>query len=90
MNQQRTIDTYTGKRFNRPNGLILGPNDDIIISDRGTHQLIVFGSDLEFRHVIGHKGSGNGEFSWPNGLYIDKAGFNMWLIVKIIGFKSYD
>ena len=75
MNRQRTIDTFAGKRFSRPCGLALGPNDEIVISDRSLHQLIVFGSDLQFHQVIGHKGSGNGEFSWPHGLYIDEAGF---------------
>ena len=75
MNRQRTIDTFAGKRFSRPCGLALGPNDEIVISDRSLHQLIVFGSDLQFHQVIGHKGSGNGEFSWPCGLYIDEAGF---------------
>ena len=72
---QRKVDTYGGKRFNRPCGLALGPNDEIVVSDRGNNQLIVFDSNLEFLHVIGHRGSGNGEFNWPGGLCIDADGF---------------
>ena len=75
LNHQRTVEAYGGKRFNKPCGLALGPNDEIVVSDRGSHQLIVFDSDLKFSHVIGHKGSGNGEFSWPSGLYIDADGY---------------
>jgi len=75
MNRQRVIETYgAGKKFNRPCGLALGPNDEIVISDRGSHQLIVFNSDQQFTHVIGKKGSGNGEFDWPSGICIDVAG----------------
>lgn len=75
LNHQRTVEGFAGKRFSRPCGLALGPNDEIVISDRGIHQLVVFNSDLEFSHVIGHKGSGNGEFNWPTGIYVDAAGF---------------
>lgn len=75
MNRQRTIETYGGKRFNRPSGLALGPNDEVVVSDRGSHQLIVFDANQNFLHIIGHKGSGNGEFSWPSGLCVDAAGF---------------
>ena len=75
LNHQRTVEFYGGKKFNRPCGLVLGPNDEIVVSDRGSHQLIVFDSDLKFCHVIGHRGSGNGKFNWPSGLYIDADGF---------------
>lgn len=71
LNHQRVIDTYGGKKFSRPCGLALGPNDEIVISDRDKNQLIVFDSNQQFCRVIGQRG----DFNWPSGICVDAAGF---------------
>ena len=76
MTEQKLVETYgpDKRRFNRPCGLALGKNEEIVVSDRGLHQLIVFDADQQFRRVIGCKGHGNGEFDWPSGIVVDKMG----------------
>ena len=76
MTEQKVVETYgTNKRkFNRPCGLALGPKEEIVVCDRGLHQLIVFDANLQYHHVIGCKGHGNGEFDWPSSIAIDKVG----------------
>ena len=77
MTEQKLVETYgpDKRKFSRPCGLALGQNEEIVVSDRGLHQLIVFDANQQFRHVIGHKGHGNGEFDWPSGIVVDKMGF---------------
>jgi len=75
MSEQKVVETYGNMRkFNRPCGLALGPNEEIVVCDRGLNQLIVFDANLQFRRVIGSKGRGNGEFDWPSSIAIDKVG----------------
>ena len=76
MTEQKVIETFDhNKRFNRPSGLALGPHEEIVVSDRGLHQLIVFDAKLQFRCEIGCKGHGNGEFNWPSGIVVDSTGY---------------
>lgn len=76
MSEQRLINSYgsDNRRFNRPCGLALGPNEEIVISDRGLHRLIVFDPNQQARCVIGYKGHGNGEFNCPSGIAVDSKG----------------
>ena len=73
---QKLVETYgpDKRRFNRPCGLALGKKEEIVVSDRGLHQLVVFDANQQFCHVIGRKGHGNGEFDWPSGIVVDKMG----------------
>lgn len=76
LTEQRMIETYgsDNRKFNRPCGLALGPNKEIVVSDRGLHQLIIFDANLEFCHVIGYRAHGNVAFNWPSGIVVDGMG----------------
>ena len=46
----------------------------IFVSNWATHTIDVFDCDGKFFNEIGKRGTGNGEFSYPSGLAIDKTG----------------
>ena len=46
----------------------------VFVSNLATHTIDVFDCEGKFINEIGKHGTGNGEFSWPAGLAIDKTG----------------
>jgi len=54
--------------------LAKGPNNEIIVRDDSTNQLVVFDGHFQYSHVIGGAGSGNGKFQCITGIAIDKKG----------------
>ena len=52
------IDGYGKEKeqFKYPYLLVNGPNNELIVSDRDSHQLIVFDESLQFLHTIGGRG----------------------------------
>ena len=73
------IDGYgkENEQFKYPYHLVNGPNNELIVSDRDSHQLIVFNYNLQFLYAFGGRGKevvGNGTFYNPTGLAVDKIG----------------
>ena len=72
----KIIDGYGEEQFKYPYLLANGPNNELIVSDRDSHQLIVFDNNLQFLHTFGGRGKDleNGTFYNPTGLAVDKIG----------------
>ena len=64
------------EQFKYPYLLVNGPNNELIVSDRDSHQLIVFNKNLQFIYAFGGRGKdvGFGTFYNPTGLAVDKIG----------------
>ena len=50
-----------------------GPNDEVIVSS--TSQLVIFDEQLQYSHVIGKYGNGNGKFQNITGIAVDNKGY---------------
>ena len=74
----KVIDGYgeENEQFKYPYLLVNGPNNELIVSDRDSHQLIVFDDSLQFLYAFGgrEKELENGIFYNPTGLAVDKIG----------------
>ena len=74
------IDEYgkgkENEQFKYPYLLVQGPNNELIVSDRDNHQLIIFDNNLRFLHAFGGRGKDfeSGTFYNPTGLAVDKIG----------------
>ena len=64
-------DGHNRKQFSCPYQLVNGPKNELIISDRDHHQLVVFDEKLQSSFVYGKKGFGEGTFCFPTGLTVD-------------------
>ena len=68
------------KQFLYPYQLANGPNNELFVTDRENHQLIIFDDKLEYLSVFGSKGPGGlgkgkrGTFYNPTGLAVDLTG----------------
>ena len=73
----KIIDKYgpTNKKLTTPFLLAKGPNNEIIVRDNSTNQIIVFDSHLHHSYVIGGAGNGNGKFLDITGIAVDKMGY---------------
>ncbi|XP_065886998.1 E3 ubiquitin-protein ligase TRIM71-like [Dysidea avara] len=73
----KIIDKYgpANKKLRNPYLLAKGPNNELIVRDYSTKQLVVFDKHLQFSHVIGGAGSGNGKFLRITGIAVDKKGY---------------
>lgn len=60
--------------FNRPEGLGLGANDTVFVTDSCNHRIQVFSAEGRFLRAFGRAGSGAGEFSYPYDVKVDAAG----------------
>ena len=76
--QVKVIDGYgeENEQFKYPYLLVNGPNSELIVSDRDSHQLIVFDDNLQFLYAFGGRGKEleNGIFYNPTGLAVDNIG----------------
>ena len=62
-------------QFNRPFGLTLDHEGNVVVSDFGSHRIQVLRySDGQHLRTIGQQGAGNGQFSYPYGVALDGAG----------------
>ena len=52
-----------------------GPNNEVIVRDDSTNQLVIFDEQLQYSHVIGGRGNGNGEFKHITGIAVDDKGY---------------
>ncbi|XP_065888508.1 E3 ubiquitin-protein ligase TRIM71-like [Dysidea avara] len=73
----KIIDKYgpTNKKLTFPYLLAKGPNNELIVRDQSTKQLVVFDKHFQYSHVIGGAGSGNGKFQRIVGVTVDKKGY---------------
>ncbi|XP_065886759.1 E3 ubiquitin-protein ligase TRIM71-like [Dysidea avara] len=73
----KIIDKYglTNRKLEWPYLLAKGPNNELIVRDNSTKQLVVFDKHFQYSHVIGGAGSGNGKFQWISGIAVDKKGY---------------
>ena len=76
--QVQIIDDYQSngnrKQFEYPYQLAHGPNNELIVTDRDQHQLIVLDEKLESSCAYGKMGFGEGTFFSPAGLAVDTVG----------------
>ncbi|XP_065886762.1 E3 ubiquitin-protein ligase TRIM71-like [Dysidea avara] len=70
----KIIDKYgpTNKKLIFPYLLAKGPNNELIVRDSSTNQLVVFDKHFQYSHVIGGAGSGNEGIT---GIAVDKKGY---------------
>ena len=73
----KTIEKYgpNGTQLGEPNLLAKGPNNELIVCDHSTKQLVVFDKQLQYSHIIGGAGRGNGKFQRVTGMAVDRKGF---------------
>jgi len=71
------VDKYgpTDKKFTLPYQLAKGPNNELIVRDCSTKQLVVFDEHFHCSRVIGGVGNGNGKFQSIAGIAADKKGY---------------
>ena len=61
-------------QFDFPCGIALGKDNKLFVCDKNNHRIQVFGINLKFVSCFGKKGSGDGEFRYPDDLTFDPAG----------------
>ena len=68
----KMIDKYgpNNEQVKNPYLVAKGPNNEVIVNNDSTHQLVIFNRQLQYSHVIGGKGNGNGKFQLITGIYI--------------------
>jgi len=65
----------TNKKFTLPYQLAKGPNNEVIVRDCSTKQLVVFNEHFQCSHVFGGAGNGKGKFQSIAGIAVDKKGY---------------
>ena len=75
--EARVIKKYgqSNKELKWPIFMAKGLNNEIIVRGYSTCELVVFDEKLQYSHVIGEKGDGNGSFEMITGIAVDKRGF---------------
>ncbi|XP_065919573.1 E3 ubiquitin-protein ligase TRIM71-like [Dysidea avara] len=70
------IDKYgpANNALGHPLLLAKGPNNELIVRDNSTNQLVVFDKNFQYSHVIGGEGSGNEKFMYITGIAVNKKG----------------
>ncbi|XP_065890015.1 E3 ubiquitin-protein ligase TRIM71-like [Dysidea avara] len=73
----KTIEKYgsSNTQLIEPNLLAKGPNNELIVCDHSTKQLVVFDKQFQYSDVIGGAGRGNGKFQRVTGLAVDRNGY---------------
>ena len=66
----KVIDKYgpSNTQFSKPNLLAKGPNNEVIVYDQSTKDLVVFDKHFQFSHIIGGVG---GKFRCVTGIAVD-------------------
>ena len=63
------VTHYGGKKFNDPRGIAIGPNNELVIVDRGNKEVIIFDKDLKLIRTFG-QGSGDSKLIGPIGVVV--------------------
>ena len=73
----KVIDKYgpNNEQLKNPYLMAKGPNNEVIVRNHFTCQLIIFDEQLQYSHVIGGIGNGNGKFRYITGIAVDNKGY---------------
>ena len=73
----KVIDKYrpNNEQLRFPYLMAKGPNNEIIVYGYSTSQLVIFDEQLQYSHVIGGRGNGNGKFLSITGIAVDNKGY---------------
>ena len=73
----KVIDKYgpNNEQLKGPYLMAKGPNNEVIVRNHSTCQLVIFNEQLQYSHVIGGKGNGNGKFQCITGIAVDNKGY---------------
>ena len=73
----KVIDKYgpNTEQLKYPYLMAKGPNNKIIVRNHSTCQLVVFEEQLQYSHVMGRRGNGNGKFQTITGIAVDNKGY---------------
>ena len=73
----KVIDKYgpNNKQLKYPYLMAKGPNNEVIVRNHSTEQLVIFDEQLQYSHVIGGSGNGNGKFQCITGIAVDNKGY---------------
>ena len=73
----KVIDKYgpNNKQLKYPYLMAKGPNNEVIVHNSSTNQLVIFDEQLQYSHVIGGSGNGNGKFQCIIGIAVDNKGY---------------
>ena len=71
----KVIDKYgpNNEQLKWPYLMAKGPNNELIVRNHSTCQLVIFDEQLQYSHVIG--GNGNGKFQCITGIAVDNKGY---------------
>ena len=70
------IDKFSnhGDELCNPESITVDPNNFILVTDTGNHQVVIFDPFGNLVHKFGSRGSGDGEFLFPCGIAVNKNG----------------
>ena len=73
----KVVDKYgpSNQLLKFPYLMTNGPNNELIFRNLSTMQLVVFDEQLQYSHVIGERGNGNGKFQRITGIAVDNKGY---------------
>ena len=73
----KIIDKYgpNNEQLECPFLMAKGPNNEVIVRNYSTKQLVIFDEQLQHTHVIGGRGNGNGKFKAIAGIAVDNKGY---------------
>ena len=73
----KVIDKYgpNNEQLKNPYLMAKGPNNEVIVRNYSTNQLVIFDEQLQYSHVIGGRGKGNGKFQCITGIALDNKGY---------------
>ena len=73
----KVIDKYgpNNEQFIVPYLMAKGPSNEVIVRNNSTDQLVIFDEQLQYSHVIGGSGNGNGKFQCIIGIAVDNKGY---------------
>ena len=75
--EMKVIDKYgpNNEQLRYPYMMTKGPNNEVIVRSYSTTQLVIFDEQLQYSHVIGGRGNGNGKFQLTTGIAVDSKGY---------------
>ena len=77
INEVKVIDKYgpNNEQLQLPYLMAKGPNNEVIVRNYSTSQLVIFDEQLQYSHAIGGRGNGNGKFKSITGIAVDNKGY---------------
>jgi len=68
------IDKFSihGDELHYPIYITIDPNDFTLVTDEGNDRVVIFNKYGNLVHKFGSRGSGDGEFSFPCGIAVNK------------------